>query len=77
MAEPIDVPKLVHDLRNPLNSISMTAELAKLQLMQGEAAEAVAGNLDAIIRICRSCSTQLDEVSRAAKASGSSQDQGK
>lgn len=29
--------KMVHDLRNPLNTITMTAELGKMLLSQGEA----------------------------------------
>lgn len=62
MADPI-VSGLVHDLRNPINSIAMTAELAKLQLERGESPEKVISNLDTIVRICRECGVRLEEVS--------------
>lgn len=55
-----DVERLVHDLRNPLNSIAMTAELAKLQIEQAESTERVIENLETIVRICRDWGERLD-----------------
>lgn len=70
MSHPQDIARLVHDLRNPLNSITMTAELAKLQLQQGAGAASVAENLDAIVRICRQCSDRLEAFSSTSSSDG-------
>ena len=74
----LDVNRLIHDLRNPLNSIAMTAELAKLQVQQNASSESVAESLDTIVRICRDCGRRLEEYGRVQDAphpgAGASQD---
>jgi signal transduction histidine kinase len=52
--------KLIHDLRNPLNNISINAELGRLTLER-------TGDIDRAIRIfeiilaeCRACGNKLD-----------------
>ena len=50
---------LIHEIRNPLNCISMNAELGKLTLeMSGDASKAVA-IFETILRECRKCSDNL------------------
>ena len=53
---------LIHDLRNPLNTISISAELAKLQIRSGKDQDAILLNLDRILRECRNCSLILEDV---------------
>jgi signal transduction histidine kinase len=53
---------LIHDLRNPLNSISVSAELAKLQISAGKNPNDVLVSLDRILNECRNCSHILEGV---------------
>lgn len=59
-----DMRKLVHDVRNPLNSISVCAELAKLQIQNGQPSSAVIENLDRILSECRQCSRILGDAQK-------------
>jgi len=52
--------KLVHDVRNPLNSISVNAELAKVLLNHPGSSEQVLNALDTIIRECKKCNEVLN-----------------
>lgn len=52
--------KLVHDVRNPLNSISVNAELAKVLLSRPDSTEQVLQALDTIILECRKCNDVLN-----------------
>ena len=55
-----NLEKLVHDVRNPLNSISVNAELAKVLIDQPGAAEQARKALDTILRECRKCNDVLN-----------------
>jgi signal transduction histidine kinase len=52
--------KLVHDVRNPLNAISVNAELAKLLLDHPGSGEQVRKALDTILQECRKCNDVLN-----------------
>lgn len=56
---------LIHDLRNPLNTISVNAELARLQLQKSQDPAIVIQSLDKIINECQKCSQMLTEVSQS------------
>ena len=60
---------LVHNARNPLNRISMQAELAKMMVSQGLPADKVLVALDKVIQGCQDCSEQLEEISNFNKQS--------
>lgn len=51
--------KLIHDIRNALNSIAMNAELAKLLVAQKGSNEMVIKTLDTILRQSTLCSDRL------------------
>ncbi|UTA48506.1 hypothetical protein L1F30_02920 [Simiduia sp. 21SJ11W-1] len=53
--------KLLHEIRNKLNNISVNTELAKLQTQQGQAQEKVLASLAKVTEACRECATLLDE----------------
>lgn len=54
--------RFVHDLRNPLNTISINAELGKLTLERtGDVRKAIA-IFETILTECRQCSTILDSL---------------
>jgi len=59
--------KVAHDLRNPLNSISMNAELVKLKLQRAGDTEQVIAYLDRILQECRNCSSVLETSIRDPK----------
>jgi signal transduction histidine kinase len=55
----LNVDRLIHDIRNPLNGIAMNAELAKLVLQTtGDTAKALIA-LETILKNCHICSEQL------------------
>ncbi len=57
-----DVSRLIHDIRNPLNTISVNAELGKLVLSrQGDLQQATSA-FDMILSECRRCSEQLERL---------------
>lgn len=54
--------KLIHDIRNPLNNISINAELGKLVLeRKGDIAKAQE-IFTIIINACKSCSDELEKL---------------
>ena len=54
--------KLLHDVRNPVNTISVNAELAKVLLDQPQSAEQMKKALDNILSECRKCKQVLDHA---------------
>jgi signal transduction histidine kinase len=56
--------KVAHDLRNPLNSISMNAELVKLKLQRSGDPEQVVAYLDRILQECRNCGAVLESSTK-------------
>ena len=57
-----DVSQLIHDIRNPLNTISINAELGKLTLSRTGDIEKATQAYDVIISECRRCSEQLEKL---------------
>jgi hypothetical protein len=51
--------KIIHNIRNPLNTIAMNAELGKLSLQKNADPTKLLAIFDIILRECRSCSEQL------------------
>lgn len=51
--------KLIHDIRNGLNSIAMNAELAKLLVMQKGSSDMTVKALDTILKQSTLCSELL------------------
>lgn len=56
----INLEKLVHDVRNPLNSISVNAELVKVLIDQPDSSAQVKKALDTILLECRKCNEVLN-----------------
>lgn len=54
--------KQIHDIRNPLNTISMNAELGKLMIEKQKPSEDIIRTLNAIIEQCQLCSEKLDQI---------------
>lgn len=54
--------QLLHDIRNPLNTISINAELGKLVLERSGDVKRAIHILDIILAECRNCSRKLDAV---------------
>ncbi len=52
--------KLIHDLRNPLNNISINAELGRLVLERTGDIERTIKIFETILEECRACSARLD-----------------
>lgn len=55
--------KLIHDIRNGLNSIAMNAELARLLVMQNGSNEMITRALDTILKQSTLCSEILSASS--------------
>ncbi|MBU2887868.1 histidine kinase [Gilvimarinus agarilyticus] len=70
-----DVKKLIHDARNPLNNISVNAELGKLTLETINDKEKAMAIFDTIVNECKRCSQSLDVLSSYLKDSKSSPDE--
>lgn len=61
---------LIHDIRNPLNTIAMNAELGKLSLQkQGDVDKALL-IFDTILKECQVCSERLTELKASMGDSG-------
>ena len=65
--------KLLHDLRNQLNNISMNAELAKLELATPHSQNPTSHNLEAplacinvILETCVRCAAIADDLAEAS-----------
>lgn len=63
--------KVAHDLRNPLNSISMNAELIKLKLQRAGDPEEVVTYIDRILQECKNCGAVLESSTKEAESDGS------
>ncbi|HEY8941774.1 MAG TPA: histidine kinase dimerization/phospho-acceptor domain-containing protein [Cellvibrio sp.] len=57
-----ETQRLLHDLRNPLNSISINAELGKLTLERTGDIQRAIHIFDIILNECRNCSNKLNEI---------------
>lgn len=57
-----NVNKQIHSVRNPLNSISMNAELGRLTLENTQDIEKAIKVFDAIIRECQTCGEALTQL---------------
>jgi signal transduction histidine kinase len=57
-----DVKQLIHDVRGPLNKISMNAELVKLLIENDMPREKALVALDKIIQGCQECSQHLQQI---------------
>lgn len=53
---------LIHDVRNPLNTISMNAELGKLALQTRGDVEKALQVFDNILRECKVCGDKLTDL---------------
>lgn len=62
--------RLLHDLRNPLNSISINAELGKLTLERTGDIQRAIHIFDIILSECRNCSNKLDSVKTSSHRFG-------
>lgn len=65
MSKPSEIRRLVHDARNPLNRISMQAELAKMLVEQAAETPQIVHALELIISGCQECSDRLQDISDA------------
>lgn len=54
--------KLIHDVRNPLNNISVNAELGKLILTRTGDIDKAKDIFTTILEECRKCSDKLEEL---------------
>ncbi len=54
--------EVAHRIRNPLNTISVNAELARLQIERHQDAEKILLSLNRILQGCKDCSAQLDSL---------------
>jgi len=57
-----ELNKIIHDLRNPLNNISINAELAKLLVEQGGEKQRIIAAIEQIMLQCVSCSSGIDDL---------------
>ncbi len=64
-----ELNRLLHDLRNPLNNISINAELGKLMLERTGDIQRAVQIFEIIIGECRNCSNKLDAVKSGSSAS--------
>lgn len=56
------IQRAIHDIRNPLNNISVNAELGKLTLARTGDVDKVMQILDLILKECRDCSDEIDKL---------------
>lgn len=61
-----DLNRLLHDVRNPLNNISINAELGKLMLERTGDINRAMQIFDIILGECRNCSNKLDALKSAS-----------
>lgn len=62
-----ELKRLLHEVRDPLNNISIHAELGKLKLDRGSDLNEVYQLIDIIINECVLCSSRIDELETAFK----------
>lgn len=69
-----DDQRLLHDLRNPLNTISINAELGKLTLERtGDVRKAIS-IFDMILGECRNCAQLLESLQESQAVDASEDD---
>jgi len=56
------VEQHLHNIRTPLNTISLTAELGKLRIAQGESGERLEEIMERILTQCARCADQIKEL---------------
>lgn len=54
---------VAHQLRNPLNTISINAELARLQLQKQQDPNEIILSIERILQECKHCAVLLNELS--------------
>lgn len=54
---------IAHQLRNPLNNISINAELARLQLQKNHNPEDIILSIERILQECKRCGQLINELS--------------
>ena len=57
-----ETDRLIHNIRNPLNAISVNAELGKLCLEGGVDMARLEQALDSIVRQCAACAEQVERL---------------
>lgn len=57
-----DLRTIIHDIRNPLNTIAMNCELGKLVLEKQQDVEKAMRLFDVILNECHSCEEQLHQL---------------
>lgn len=65
-----ETQRLLHDLRNPLNSISINAELGKLTLERTGDIQRAIHIFDIILNECRNCSNKLNDIKNTPRKVG-------
>ena len=65
-----ETQRLLHDLRNPLNSISINAELGKLTLERTGDIQRAIHIFDIILNECRNCSNKLNDIKNTPRKLG-------
>jgi len=60
--EPPEFDKFIHNVRNPLNSISLHAELGKMLLDENASTEQIRNLFIVILEQCISCEEILSEM---------------
>lgn len=56
------IAHVAHQLRNPLNTISINAELARLQLQKQQDPQDILLSIERILQECKRCALLLDEL---------------
>lgn len=56
------IAHIAHQLRNPLNTISINAELARLQLQKQQNPDDIISSIDRILQECKRCAALLNEL---------------
>jgi signal transduction histidine kinase len=59
-AEELD--RRIHNIRGPLNTISMNAELGKLRIDNGDPPEKILKALNTIVLQCTACADELEAL---------------
>lgn len=59
---------LIHDARNPLNNISINAELGRLALEAKQDSQKAIETFEVILKECKRCSAILEDLSEYERA---------
>ncbi|ABG42654.1 hypothetical protein Patl_4155 [Paraglaciecola sp. T6c] len=71
-AQPVTTNSLIHDVRNPLNRISMQAEMVKLVLENDLPKEKAIAALDKILVACQDSSAALQKLAEHSRSGAES-----